>query len=103
MCCSFLKFERVVVYPEFLVCPESIRHKTTQFYSVVHRKIIGANIRAARHAKEWSQEKLAIRAKMNSAYLSELELGHENVSVDTLAKISKALRVPFSELVKGMD
>jgi transcriptional regulator with XRE-family HTH domain len=70
---------------------------------MLHRKIIGQNIRTARLQKRWSQEKLAIRAKMNSDYLSTLERGLVNVSVDKLIKISKALRVPFSELVKGLD
>ncbi len=40
---------------------------------------------------------------MNSDYLSTLERGLVNVSIDTLLKIGKALRVPFSELVKGID
>ncbi len=40
---------------------------------------------------------------MNSDYLSTLERGLVNVSVDKLVKISKALRVPFSDLVKGLD
>jgi transcriptional regulator with XRE-family HTH domain len=70
---------------------------------VLHRKLIGANIRAARKEKEWSQEKLGVRAKMDSTYLSELERGKVNVSIDTLMKIAKAMRIPFSELVKGMD
>ncbi len=70
---------------------------------MLHRKMIGENIRAARLEKGWSQEKLAIRAKMNSDYLSTLERGLVNVSVDKLMKISKALRTPFSELVKGLD
>ncbi|HET6402738.1 MAG TPA: helix-turn-helix transcriptional regulator [Candidatus Kapabacteria bacterium] len=61
------------------------------------------NIRAARNNKEWSQEKLATRAKLDSSYLSELERGQVNVSIDKLVIIAKALRIPFSELVKGLD
>jgi transcriptional regulator with XRE-family HTH domain len=70
---------------------------------MLHRKMIGKNIRTARLEKGWSQEKLATRAKMNSDYLSTLERGLVNVSVDKLIKISKALRVPFTDLVKGLD
>ena len=70
---------------------------------MVHRKVIGANIRSARLSKGWSQERLATRAKINSDYLSTLERGLVNVSVDKLIKLSKALRVPFSELTKGID
>jgi transcriptional regulator with XRE-family HTH domain len=70
---------------------------------VLHRKIIGENIRTARTSKGWSQQKLAVRAKMNSDYLSTLERGLVNVSVDMLVKISKTLRVSFAELVKGIE
>jgi ribosome-binding protein aMBF1 (putative translation factor) len=81
------------------------RHTVMQiyvFFYVNHRKTVGENIRAARKSCGWSQEKLAIRAKMNKDYLSTLELGQVNVSLDMLIKISKALKVPFSELVKGI-
>ena len=86
-----------------MIYPNVIRCKVTHIWSVLHRKIVGSNVRVARHRKEWSQEKLAVRAKMDSTYISELERGQVNVSLDTLVKISKALKIPFSELVKGMD
>ena len=38
-----------------------------------------------------SQEKLAEKADLNSAYISDVELGEENVLVGTLIRIAKAL------------
>ena len=66
---------------------------------MTHRKIIGANIRAARLAKGWTQEKLAMRAKLNSDYLSTLERGLVNVSVDALVRIGKVLGISLADIV----
>jgi transcriptional regulator with XRE-family HTH domain len=67
------------------------------------RRAVGTNIRSIRKNAGWSQEKLAIRSKVSSDYMGRLERGEVNVSIETLFRISKALRVPFSELVKGLD
>ena len=67
------------------------------------RRAVGANIRSVRKDTGWSQEKLAIRAKVSSDYMGRLERGEVNVSLETLFRISKALRVSFSVLVKGLD
>ena len=62
------------------------------------RKIIGSNVRAARKQKDWSQEKLAIRAKLSSDYIGRLERGEVNIGIDALARIAKCLEVPFESL-----
>jgi len=67
---------------------------------VTHRKVIGENIRTLRLAKGWTQEKLARQTKLTSGYLSTVELGQENISVDNLAKIARALKTTLTELVK---
>ena len=64
------------------------------------RKIIGNNMKALRSAKEWSQEKLAIRSKLSVNYVSALERGVVNVSADSLEKIAKSLDVEVEDLVK---
>ncbi len=48
----------------------------------------------------WSQEKLAIRSRLSSNYVSALERGTVNISVDNLEKIAKTLKVTVEELVK---
>ena len=72
-------------------------------FAMLHRTIIGDNIRIARKAKCWSQETLAHRANINAAYLSEVERGQENISIDKLQAISHALGVPLTKLVKGVE
>ena len=68
-----------------------------------YRKIIGDNIRVFRHAKGWTQEKLAIRSKVSYEYINRVENGRVNISIDTLLRISKCLKVPFAELTKGVE
>ncbi len=64
------------------------------------RKIIGDNIKTLRLAKDWSQEKLSVRSKISHNYLSRLERGEVNVSIDSLEKIAKGLKVELEELIK---
>ena len=70
---------------------------------VIHRKIVGENIRAARKEKGWTQETLAWSAKLNVSYLSAVESGKVNISLDTLATIAKTLDVPFEQLLRGLN
>ena len=67
-----------------------------------HRKVLGENIRKYRGDLEWSQEKLAEKADLHRNYVGDIERGEENVSVDALVRISTALRVQLSDLVRGV-
>ena len=67
---------------------------------MTHRKVIGENIRTLRRARGWTQETLARKTKMNSGYISTLELGQVTVSVDNLVKIAKALKTTPADLFK---
>lgn len=60
---------------------------------------VGARIRYLRLQKELSQEKLALDAGINPAFLGHLERGLKSPTVDTLAKIASALNITLSELV----
>lgn len=60
---------------------------------------VGERIRYLRLSKELSQEKLALEAGINPAFLGHLERGLKSPTVDTLAKIAAALNVTLSELV----
>jgi transcriptional regulator with XRE-family HTH domain len=56
-------------------------------------KTVGDNIRGFRAKREMSQEALAIRAKLSSNYLGEVERGKETISVRRLVQIAKALKI----------
>jgi transcriptional regulator with XRE-family HTH domain len=57
------------------------------------RVLVGRNIKKYRHAAKISQESLAAKAKLHSNYISLLERGGANISVDTIERVSKALKV----------
>jgi transcriptional regulator with XRE-family HTH domain len=56
-------------------------------------------IRAIREERRLKQRDLAIKLKMSHAYLSNLEAGKVNVSLYTLRRIAKALKVRVADLV----
>jgi transcriptional regulator with XRE-family HTH domain len=67
-----------------------------------YRKILGENIRTHRRNIGWSQEKLAEKSDLHHNYIGDIERGEENVSVDTLMRIAKAMNVNLGELVAGV-
>jgi transcriptional regulator with XRE-family HTH domain len=62
--------------------------------SLIFRKQIGANIRRFRLKKDLSQEKLAEIASLSNEYISRVERGIDNISVDSLYRIGEALETP---------
>ncbi|MEI8134790.1 MAG: helix-turn-helix transcriptional regulator [bacterium] len=57
------------------------------------QKIVGDNIRGYRKKIQWTQEKLSVRSKISSPYISRIEKGHENPSVSVLATLANTLKV----------
>jgi transcriptional regulator with XRE-family HTH domain len=56
-------------------------------------KLVGDNIRHYRKKRGFSQEKLAVHADTNDRYISSIERGKKNVTLETLIRIGKALDV----------
>jgi len=66
----------------------------------VHRKVVGQNVRAFRQKLRLSQEALAEKAGMHWTFISGVERGKYNISLDSIVRIAKALgRKPY-ELLK---
>ena len=63
----------------------------------------GEHVRTLRNKAGVSQEALASKAHMHRTYLSGIERGERNVSLINIVKLAKALNVPPSELVRGVD
>ena len=59
---------------------------------------IGARIRYFRQLRGWSQEKLALQAGLNPAFLGHLERGLNSPTITTLEKIVFALGITLEEL-----
>jgi transcriptional regulator with XRE-family HTH domain len=63
-------------------------HKSKLFF-----KAVGENIRYYREKRGFTQEKLAVRAHMTDGYISMLENGLKNATLETLLRIGDALDV----------
>lgn len=64
---------------------------------------LGERIRSIRHRLSISQEELAFRAHLNSAYLGQVERGRRCPTIDTLCKIALALEVTPADLMRSTD
>jgi transcriptional regulator with XRE-family HTH domain len=63
----------------------------------------GSNVRKAREAKDFTQEKLAEKADLDQTYISGIERGLRNPSVVSIVRIAKALGTTVSEISKGIE
>jgi transcriptional regulator with XRE-family HTH domain len=59
----------------------------------------GQKLRAVRKEKGVSQEELSHLAGLDRTYVSTVERGLKNVSLATIAKLAKGLRVRMAELM----
>jgi transcriptional regulator with XRE-family HTH domain len=67
------------------------------------RTIIGWNLRRLRVTRALSQERLALAAGIDRAYVGRVERGSENVTIMTLEAMANALGVPVAELLTEPD
>jgi len=61
---------------------------------------LGKRIKEIRIKAGYSQEELASLAKLHRTYISDIERGGRNVSVENIEKIAMALKIDPSELLK---
>jgi transcriptional regulator with XRE-family HTH domain len=64
------------------------------------KEIFGHNVRRIRNEVGLSQEELAFRSKLHRTYISSLERGERNVSLENIFAIARALDVSPGELLK---
>jgi XRE family transcriptional regulator, regulator of sulfur utilization len=64
-----------------------------------HRRILGNKIRAYRNQAGLTQEKLAERADLHHNFIGEVERGNMEISLTSLLKIAKALKIKVRDLV----
>ena len=62
------------------------------------RKQLGVKIRALRRKRGISQEELGFKSKLHRTYIGSIERGEQNISIDNIHKIAKALGVSPKEL-----
>ena len=59
------------------------------------RMRVGQRIRRVRQSKQMTQAELARETGLSQQFLSKIEQGAENISLDTLERIQKSLREPL--------
>ncbi|WP_140628328.1 helix-turn-helix transcriptional regulator [Methylibium rhizosphaerae] len=72
------------------------------------RQVFARNLRRARRLQDLTQEQLALEADMPRAYISRVERGTINISMDNADILAKAVGVPLRDLVdpakfQGLD
>lgn len=63
------------------------------------RARLSLNMRRLRQLKDWSQEGLAHQAGLHRTYISDLERGARNPTIEVVDKIAVALGVPCGDLL----
>ncbi|OGD81474.1 transcriptional regulator [Candidatus Collierbacteria bacterium RIFOXYD1_FULL_40_9] len=63
------------------------------------RRKLGNKIRKVRKQQNISQEELGFRAGIHRTYVGSIERGEQNVSIDNIHKLARALKVSVSELL----
>ncbi len=64
------------------------------------RKRLGRNLRAKREAVGLSQEKFAEEARIHRTYISDIERGVRNPTIEVVDRIAKALNVSAGSLLE---
>jgi transcriptional regulator with XRE-family HTH domain len=66
------------------------------------RTLLAWNLRTLRTRLGLSQERLAVDAEVDRAWVSELERGQGNTSIDLLDRLAAALGVPIADLFSAV-
>ena len=66
-------------------------------------KVVGQRIRNYRTQKGLSQDKLAELSGFHPTYIGQLERGEKNATLESVEKITSALRISLSTLFEGID
>jgi len=64
-----------------------------------HRRILGEKIRSYRKQAGFTQEQLAEIADLHHNFIGEVERGNMEISLTSMLKIAKALKVKVRDLV----
>jgi transcriptional regulator with XRE-family HTH domain len=63
------------------------------------QKAFGAKVRELRLLRKFSQEELADRADLHFTYVSSVERGERNISIENIAKLAMALGCQLKDLM----
>lgn len=64
---------------------------------------VGQRIKQLRKELELSQEALGLKAEVDRTYVTDVENGRRNVSLEILERIIKALNISIAEFFNGKE
>lgn len=64
---------------------------------------IGERIAKLRKAQKFSQQQFSYEAEIERSYLTHIEKGRKNISVETLVKITKALGISLKDFFDAKE
>ena len=67
------------------------------------KELVGKRVKELRKNLTLSQEALAYKAEVDRTYVTDVENGRRNISIETLKKIIDALEVSISEFFNSKD
>ena len=88
--------------PDAVATQEDTR-VTTPEHAATLLHLLGATLRQYRQQQGLSQAMLATMTGLSPTYVSEIELGHRNLSVLSLLGIATALKLPAAHLLAPLD
>lgn len=62
----------------------------------------GQKVRIKRAQNKLSQEQLALKAGVHRTYIGMIERGEKNITLTNINKISRALGISMSDLIKNL-
>jgi transcriptional regulator with XRE-family HTH domain len=68
-----------------------------------HRREFGGRVKELRAARHWSQEDFAHRANLDRTYVSGIERGRRNPTLDVIHKLADTLGIPVADLFPTAD
>jgi transcriptional regulator with XRE-family HTH domain len=68
------------------------------FDGAAHRRAFGDRVRELRVARGWTQEDLAERSGLHRTYITGVERGQRNASLDAIDAIARGLDVEVARL-----
>lgn len=86
---------KLLIYGYVKVCTPSIRlyGKEVIKMSSDFLKLVGERIRTIRKEKGYTQESLSEKSGIHVTYISDIERGERNISMETLEKVITALDI----------
>lgn len=64
------------------------------------KSLFGKNVRRLREERNWSQDRFAEESGLHRTYISGIERGVRNPTIEIVSQIAKALKIPITELFK---